>query len=335
MTRVVVRLVLAFGLLSLAALGGALPAAAAAERVKARLSFTPFAAHIPLYVAAGKGYFTENGLDVEILPGQGSGFATQVVGSGTEQFAIADAASVVTARSRGVPIVSLGNLQQDSGVALFATVRSGIKKPEEIRGRNVGVFAGSTTEIFLKALLKKYGMTMNDIKPVIVRPGGDLPLVLDGRIEAMSTVYNNELTAWKIQQPQLELRIWRMSGLGLDAPGYAVITNEAFLRDKPQVVRGFVAATFKALDYALSHPEEAVDLMVKRVPELKASLEQAKWQAMIPAATSPVTEKRGLGAHDRAKWQALADLLKTYEVIKQDVNLDALLKDEYLPRKGN
>ncbi len=337
--RSVVTAALALAVTLVGALGAPSPPAGAAarppENVKMRLSFTPFAAHIPFYVAQGKGYFAENGLEVEILPGRGSGFAAQVVGSGTEQFGLADAASMITARSRGVPIVSLGNTQQDSGVALFATVKSGIQKPEEIKGRSVGVFAGSTTEIFLKAFLAKHGMTMNDIKPIIVRPGGDLPLVLDGRIEAMSTVYNNELIAWKILQPQLDLRIWRMSELGFDAPGYAVIANEAFLKEKPQVVRGFVVATFKALEYANAHPEEAVDLLVKGVPELKAPIELAKWKAMIPGSTSPVTERRGLGAHDRPKWEALAGLLKTYEVIKQDVNFDALLHDEYLPKKGN
>jgi NitT/TauT family transport system substrate-binding protein len=326
--------IVAVGLGLLLAAGGpsVMPASGANAKVSVRLSYTPFAAHIPVYVAQARGLYAKAGLDVDILPGQGSGFATQVVGSGKEQFGIADAASVVTARARGVPIVSLGSLQQDSGVALFATKASGITRPQDIKGRKVGVFTGSVTEIFLKALLKRYGMTMNDIQPVTVRPGGDLPLVLNGGIEAEVSVYNNELTAWPIQHPALKLRIWRFSALGLDTPGYSLITNEALLKEQPQAVKGFVAATFEAEDWAIKHPNDAVDMLVEAVPELHKNVEMAKWRVMIPTSYSAATRANGLGAQDRAKWERLVTMLKTYEIIKQSVDLDLLLNSRFLPK---
>ena len=93
----------------------------AAETVSLRLSYTPFAAHIPIYVAKAKGYYEEAGFDVNILPGRGSTFAAMTVGSGKEDFGVADAASIIAARAKGVPIVAIENLQQDNGVALIAT----------------------------------------------------------------------------------------------------------------------------------------------------------------------------------------------------------------------
>src|SRR5712692_5329 len=207
----------------------------AADTVSVRLSFTPFAAHIPIYVAKEKGYYSQAGLDVQILAGRGSSFAAMTVGSGKEEFGIADAAAVVTTRAQGVPIVALANLQQDNGVALFATESSGITAPAQLKDRNVGVFTGSTTTIFLQALLKKNGLTMDDIKPVTVRSGTDLPLVLSGKIDAEVSVYNNELVAWRIEHPELKLRHWTMSSLGFDTPGYAIITSEDLLKQKPQL----------------------------------------------------------------------------------------------------
>ena len=78
------RTVLAASGLAVAAIGLALaaPAAHAADAVSVRLSFTPFAAHIPIYVAKEKGYYSQAGLDVAILPGRGSSFAALTVGSG-------------------------------------------------------------------------------------------------------------------------------------------------------------------------------------------------------------------------------------------------------------
>ena len=215
------RTVLAASGLAVAAIGLALaaPAAHAADAVSVRLSFTPFAAHIPIYVAKEKGYYSQAGLDVAILPGRGSSFAALTVGSGKEEFGVADAAAVVTTRAQGVPVVALANLQQDNGVALFATEKSGITSPGQLKDRNVGVYTGSTTTIFLQALLKKNGLTMDDIKPVTVRSGTDLPLVLSGKIDAEVSVYNNELVAWRIEHPELKLRHWTMSSLAIRHAG--------------------------------------------------------------------------------------------------------------------
>ena len=157
---------------------------------------TPFAAHIPVYVAKAKGYYDADGLDVDILSGRGSVFAATTVGAGKEEFGISDAASVLVARAKGVPVIAIGNLQQDNGVALIATEKSGISKVEDLKGRNIGILPGSTTTIFLQALLKKHGMTMDDFKAITWRPGTDLPLLLDAKIDSEVTVYNNEVIAW-------------------------------------------------------------------------------------------------------------------------------------------
>jgi NitT/TauT family transport system substrate-binding protein len=299
--------------------------APAAETVSVRLSYTPFAAHIPVYVAKAKGYYDAAGLDVQILPGRGSTFAAMTVGAGKEEFGISDAAAVLAARAKGVPIIAVANLQQDNGVALIATEKSGITKVEDLKGRPVGILPGSTTTIFFQALLKKHGLTMNDVAAITWRPGTDLPMLLEGKIDAEATVYNNEVIAWGIEYPELKLRVWPMASLGFDTPGYALVTGEELAKTNPKMVKGFTSATLKGMDYAVAHPDEAVDILVKAVPELKANVEAAKWNAMIPA-----TKGSGpTGSLNHAKWQALNDLLKSYDVIEQNVDLSGALKDEY------
>jgi NitT/TauT family transport system substrate-binding protein len=301
----------------------------AAEMVTVRLSYTPFAAHIPIYVAKAKGYYESAGLDVDIQPGRGSTFAAMTVGAGKEEFGVSDAASVLAARAKGVPVIAVGNLQQDNGVALVAREGSGIEKVEDLKGRNVGIFPGSTTTIFLQALLKKHGLSMDDVTAVTWRPGTDLPLLLDGKIDAEAEVYNNELVTWRIEHPELKLKVWPMATLGFDTPGYALVTYEGLAKTKPDVVKGFVKATFKGTEYALQHPDEAVAILVAAAPELKSEVEAAKWKATIPATTSAATQKDGLGALDRSKWEHLNELLKTYAVIDNEVDLDGALKNNF------
>src|SRR5882757_4543782 len=88
------------GLLAAALVAGMAGGASAAEIVSVRLSYTPFAAHIPIYVAKAKGYYEQAGLDVQILPGRGSTFAAMTVGAAKEEFGVSDAAAVLAARAK-------------------------------------------------------------------------------------------------------------------------------------------------------------------------------------------------------------------------------------------
>jgi hypothetical protein len=123
--------------------------------------------------------------------------------------------------------------------------------------------------------------TMDDFKAITWRPGTDLPLLLDGKIDSEVTVYNNEVVAWGIEHPELKLKVWTMASLGFDTPGYVVISSEEYAAKNPKIVSGFAKATFKGTDYALKNADEAVDILVKAAPELKKDIESAKWKATI------------------------------------------------------
>ena len=266
--------------------------ASGAEKVSVRLSYTPFAAHVPVYVAKARGYFGQAGLDVDILPGRGSTFAAMTVGAGKEEFGIADAASVVAARAKGVPIIAVSNLQQDNGVAWIATEKSGITKVEDLKGRNVGILPGSTTTIFLQALMKKHGLTLDDVKPITWRPGTDLPLLLEGKIDSEATVYNNEVIAWGIEHPELKLLVRPMALLGFDTPGYALVTSEELAKKNPKMVKDFNVATLKGMDYAVQHPGEAVDILVQGGPGVEGECRIGEVEGNAP---SYVEQERSAG----------------------------------------
>jgi hypothetical protein len=80
------------------------------------------------------------------------------------------------------------------------------------------------------------------------------------------------------------------------------------------------------MEFAVAHPEEAVAILVQGAPELKPNVEAAKWKEMIPATAS---KSVGPGGLDRAKWEALNELLKTYGMIETKADLSAVLKSEF------
>ena len=132
-----------------------------------------------------------------------------------------------------------------------------------------------------------------------------------------------------IEHPELKLKVWTMASLGFDTPGYALISSDEYAAKNPKIVGAFAKATFKGTDYALKNAYEAVDILVKAAPELKKEIESAKWKATIGPTQSEATKKDGLGAMDKAKWENLNELLQSYAVIDNKVDLSKVLKAEY------
>ena len=120
-----------------------------------------------------------------------------------------------------------------------------------------------------------------------------------------------------------------MASLGFDTPGYALISSDEYAAKNPKIVGAFAKATFKGTDYALKNADEAVDILVKAAPELKKEIESAKWKATIGPTQSEATKKDGLGAMDKAKWENLNELLQSYAVIDNKVDISKVLKEEY------
>ena len=142
------------------------------------------------------------------------------------------------------------------------------------------------------------------------------------------TVYNNEIISWGFQHPELKLRVWPMATLGFDTPGYALITSEGYAAKRiRKIVSAFAKATFKGTDYAIKHPDEAVDILIKAVPELKKRYRGREMESHDSGrARARRRKKYGLGAMDTAKWQNLNDILKSYAVIERKVDLGKCCK---------
>jgi NitT/TauT family transport system substrate-binding protein len=98
-----------------------------------RLNYVPNAEHAPYYLGLKKGFYKEQGVDLQILPGTGSNDTVRLVGAGNDMFGVAVADAVVTGRGRGAPVVSLGVLLQQSPNVMVSLKKNGITKPTTAR----------------------------------------------------------------------------------------------------------------------------------------------------------------------------------------------------------
>ncbi len=324
------RIVVPAGLLVLLAL---LAGPAAATSVNLRLAYLVFGADAPWYVALEKGWYQEAGLEVKIHPGRGSGETVKLIGSGQEEFGVADAGAVLPGVARGVPIVAVMTPQQVSALVLVATERSGIKTPPELRGRRIGLYVGSTTAYVTKALLRQLGISEEEVRLISVKPGGETPLLLRDEIEAIVGVADNEVAMWRVRYPEFRFRTWRMKDLGISLYGRTLITSRDFAARSAAVVRAFVTASIRAWQYAIANPAEAIRVMVKHVPDLDEQIEMAKFKASLEMKgfESDDTRRYGFGWQSERNWKTLHEVYLKEGVIEKPIDVKTIFTNDFLP----
>ena len=108
------------------------------QKVSVRLDWLPGSNHAALFLARERGYYKDAGLDVEILPGQGSVSTLQLIGSGNHTIGLASLSAMALANSKGAPIIAIAGIMQRGPEAVVALASSNITKPSDLEGKKFG-----------------------------------------------------------------------------------------------------------------------------------------------------------------------------------------------------
>jgi NitT/TauT family transport system substrate-binding protein len=276
--------------------------ARAGDAVTVRLKWFNQAQFAGFYMAQEKGLYRAAGLDVSVQPGGPDFPAIQMVAGGNEQFGVTGADQILIARSKGVPVVALAVIYRRSPFVLFSLAKSGIKTPTDYVGKKVGVKIGGNEELVYRAVLAKAGVDSAKLVETPVK--FDLTPLLSGDIDVWPGYLINEVLA--AQEKGFDVNIVNPADYGVDLYADTLFTTETMLRDKPEVVKKFVAATLQGWSEAIAAPEEAAKITVRYGDKLSYGHELAMLKASIPLLKP---DDGPLGSMDESKWRAMQKLL--------------------------
>jgi NitT/TauT family transport system substrate-binding protein len=283
-------------------LSGLCAAAHASDSVTVRLKWFNQAQFAGFYVAQEKGDYKAAGLDVNIQPGGPDFPAVQMVAGGNEQFGVTGADQILIARSKGVPVVAVAVIYRRNPFVLFSLVKSGIKTPADYIGKKVGVKIGGNEELIYRAVLAKAKIDKSQLTEIPVK--FDMTPLLTGDIDVWPGYLINEVLAAK--EKGFDVNIVNPSDYGIDLYADTLFTTEAMLKEKPDVVRNFVAATLKGWNTAIAAPEEAAKITLKYGDKLTYEHELAMVKASVPLLKP---DTKPVGYMDQAGWSSAQQLL--------------------------
>jgi ABC-type nitrate/sulfonate/bicarbonate transport system substrate-binding protein len=282
---------------------------------------------VGVYVAQEKGFFKEQGLDVDIQHSDGSQHV-QLLAAGKIQFATADAAQVLNRRAEaGIPIVAIALIGQTGQQGWVALADSGINDPTDWVGKTVG-FRNTIPPDFY-AILKANGVDPNSVKTVNI--GYQPPtLLLEGKVDVYPVFLSNEPDI--IRKQGKEVNVFQAADYGVPTLGLTYISNEDFIAKEPDTVERFLKAALRGIQYAIDNPDEAVQIVLHYAPQEDADHQRFMLDTEIAAAYSRLTTDNGLGWQTKEQWQALEDTLLEFGALDKAVDVNGAFTNEFVER---
>ncbi|WP_367179351.1 ABC transporter substrate-binding protein [Clostridium sp.] len=299
------------------------------KKITVILDWIPNTNHTGLYVAKDKGYYKEQGLDVEIIqPAQGS--TTSLIAAGKGDFGVSYQEDVTYARTakEPLPVKAIATIIQHNTSGFAAPKAKNIKSPKDFEGKTYGGWGSPSESAILKAIMEKDNADFSKLK--IVDAGtDDFFAVTKKNIDFEWIFYG--WTGIEAKLKNIPIDYIDIGKLNSDLDYYTpvIIANENKLKKDPETVRKFLAATTKGYEYCIANPEESAKILVKNAPETdkKLALESQKYMKNQYKA-----ESKKWGVMKTSVWDNYTKFLLDRKLIPKDMKASEAFTNEYLPK---
>jgi len=283
------------------------------KKVTVALDWTPNTNHIGLFAARDKGFYREAGIDVEILPYSDTSAST-LVANGVADFGIVGSIGLFTQHTAGADLVATyAVVQTETGRLVFKGDRTDIKNPRDLDGRIYGGFGSAWENALISSVIRHAG-GKGEFETITLGTSAYQALE-NGAVDFTLEVYTWE--GVKAELEGIKQGAFRYADYGVPDEHTTLIgSSRRFLRDRPGEAKAFMRATRKGYEFAVDHPDEAVDLMIaaNRDALTDRRLVRASLQALIDGHYFR-SENGNIGHIDPSKMEAIGSYLFNAEIL--------------------
>ena len=291
----------------------------AADEVHLQTDWIPSGEHAMYFGGWTKGFWEEQGIDINITRGYGSGDTVTKIAGGAADFGIADIGALITARARtGVPVKQIMQTYTHSPHSLFVLKSSGITTFQGLEDKKIGITPGNSHRVYFPKVAERAGTDPSKIIWSNSDASAMAALLISKKIDAapffaMHHYYQNK-AAMRAGEEIVVLPFVE-TGFAIYATG--LVARDDMIEENPDLVRRFLIANRNAMEWARDNREEACTLHVERVPEVAHDDCMGSLNATMTFVFNDHSSATGLGRHDPAR------LAFTYEVVADAQDLPA------------
>jgi NitT/TauT family transport system substrate-binding protein len=320
--------------LAAVAAGSGVASAQALDKFPFRLNWTIYGEHTGFFVARDKGFYKEEGLEVEIQEGSGSTTVSQLVANATAPVAYVDAATMMRGVGAGMPIRSVAVMQQQSPMAfIYRADAARPTKIAEIKGTRVAITAGDASLAIFTAFMGKLGMKLDDVQMITVAtPAAKEQAVLNKQADALLGYFTD-------QGPRMQLqtgvkmgwtRLYDMAGV--TTLSSAVIVNNDWAKDAKNQdrLRRFLRASQRGWQHMIDNRDEAAATLIKAAPVFNTEVALLEIVGTISIMRTDRMKDRPIGMSAAEDWKDSQELLEKFAKLKPQPDVSIYFTNSFL-----
>ena len=292
------------------------------------LDWTPNTNHTGIYVAKEKGFFEEEGLDVDImLPGEVG--SNQLVASGQANFGVSYQERVIMARPEGLPIVSIAAVIQHNTAGYASPASKNITSPKDFEGKKFGGIGVPLQEMMMRTIMEEHGADVEKVEFVNIGQS-DWFTAMERELDFSTIYYGWTGIEAELRGLEINMMFYKDVSEGFNFYTPILITSEDMIEKHPDTVRKFVHAAAKGYEFAIENPSEAADILIESVPELNPDLVKRS-QEWLADRYQDDADQWGIQELDR--WVKPINHMYEAGIIDEKPDPEASFTNAFLPEK--
>jgi len=302
------------------------------------LDWAIYGRHAPYFVAVEKGFFEEEGLIVEVVRGYGSADTISRVASGAVDIGFADFGSLIRAKAANpdLDVKMVAVIYGKAPYTIFTLKSHGISTPKDLEGKTIGGPPGDANRVMFPAFAKLAGIDASKVNWVNIEATAKTQMLLSHQVDAIPEYFMHkavlEREAAKMGD---EVVYFLYADYGLTVYSNGIIVKDGMLKEKPEIVKRFLRALVKAFEYTFEHPDEAVDILLKREPKLDREVARAEIDIVKELVMTPEAQEHGIGYMTREKVEdSIKIVFEAFELGQPTVKPEDVYSMEFLPTKA-
>ena len=287
-----------------------------------------------LHMANYKGYFKEEGLEVQIDVGTGSAGAFQRIMTGVYDAGLGDMSSQIEFLSRnpGPPQFQAVYVMYDQIPAgFFALKKSGIRSVKDFPGR---VFMESPTGFSRRIwplLAKAAEIDPGSVKWVTASPALRSTMLINGDCEIISGFLSIPIDLMTRGVREDDIVTIPVADYGIHYYGNTLVVSQKLIEGNPKAVAGLVRVFNRALKEMLADPAASVRYLKQREPLVDESMEVRRTRMVLPGMLTQNVRANGLGGVDPARLQKQIDQVTQAYGLTNPPSQERLFNAKFLP----
>jgi len=293
------------------------------QKIRVMLDWYPNAIHSFLYVAQEKGYFKEQGIDIEFVMPAETNDPLRLVAARKVDLALTYQPEVISANDKGIPIITIASIVNHPLNVLLVPKESTILSPKDLVGKTIGYPSIPMNEALIKTMIKYDGGDSRNVKMVDV--GWDImPSLSTKKVDAVSGGFLNH-EELLLNKEGFNVREFYPTKFGV--PDYSelmLVTSQAEWKEKSDVMQKFWKAAQKGQEEVVKYPEASLDILLKQQKKefpLDASIEKQSLVKLLPLMETTGHE---FGWQNKQQWEKVQQWLFDYKLIQQQQTVEQM-----------